>query len=148
MARPRPEGLDAEWMAHALRAMSYFNVWLYRSSRGRLGQIWLHGAPLCLLTTTGRHTGKPRTAPLVYWQRESQVAVVAARGGLPGTPQWYLNLQANPEAELQMGAEVRKVRARTAEGEERAKLWRRLLRVYPDYDDYQAWADEPLPVVR
>ena len=102
---------------------------------------------MCLLTTTGRNTGKPRTAPLVYWRGESQVAVVAARGGLPGIPQWYLNLLAKPEAELQMGREGLEVKARVAEGEERAWLWRRLLRSYPDYDDYQAWEPVQLPVV-
>lgn len=147
MGRPRPEGLDAPWVRKALVAMSKTIVFLYRSSGGRLGKIWLRGAPLCLLTTTGRRTGKARTVPLIYLDDGGRHVVVACHGGLPGMPQWYLNLRANPNAALQVGTRTQPVAARTVEGDERAALWPRLVQVFPDYADHERWEGRELPVV-
>ena len=100
-----------------------------------------------LLTTVGRRSGEPRVAPLIYLEDGDSVVTVASKGGSARHPLWYRNLQANPDVEVQIGADRRKLRARTASAEEKDKLWSRLTIVYPDYDDYQARTDRDIPVV-
>jgi deazaflavin-dependent oxidoreductase (nitroreductase family) len=75
------------------------------------------------------------------------VVIVASRGGTPVHPHWYVNLQAHPDVLVQTGRGRRPMRARTAEGEERAELWARLVEMYPEYGDYQTWTDRVIPVV-
>lgn len=93
--------------------------------------------PTLLLTTKGRKTGKPRAAPLIYGERDGNYVVVASRGGTPTHPVWFLNLEANPECELQVGTKHVRARARVAEGEERERLWKQMAEIYPPYDQYQ-----------
>jgi deazaflavin-dependent oxidoreductase (nitroreductase family) len=104
--------------------------------------------PTLLLTTTGRKTGEPRALPLIYGEYGDSYVVIASKGGMPNHPIWYLNLEANPECELQVGAKAVRARARTAEGEERERLWAQLAEVYPPYNQYQENAGERvIPVV-
>jgi len=151
--RPRPEGLDKAWVPDLIKAMSRANVFLYRATGGIVGSKWRVGAafpwgvPVCLLTTVGRKSGEKRTSPLLFIEDGSNVIVVASQGGLPKNPAWYLNVMANPEAELQIGRTVRPVRARTADAAERAALWPRLVEHYPDFASYAAWTDREIPVV-
>jgi proline iminopeptidase len=118
----------------------------YRETRGEVGHIW-NGVPCLLLTTSGRRTGEPRTVPLIYGESDDAYVIVASKGGHPEHPGWYRNLAANPEVELQVGAEVFPARARTAEGEERDRLWRVMTAIWPGYDEYQAKTDREIPVV-
>jgi deazaflavin-dependent oxidoreductase (nitroreductase family) len=120
---------------------------LYRISGGRIGARFSNGAPIVLLTTKGRKTGEPRTTPLIYLQDGERIVVVASKGGFPTNPAWYLNLQANPEVEVQLGRNVTKMFARTANPEEKAAYWPRLCEIYPTYQDYQARTERPIPVV-
>ena len=101
---------------------------------------------MLLFTTIGRRSGKPRTAPLIYLADGDNIVLVASKAGMSRHPVWYLNLVANPEVEVQIGSEVRKLRARTASDEEKTKLWPRLNAVYSSYDDYQARTDRKIPV--
>jgi deazaflavin-dependent oxidoreductase (nitroreductase family) len=104
--------------------------------------------PTLLLTTTGRKSGEPRALPLIYGEHGSGYVVVASKGGLPNHPVWYLNLEANPECELMVGPRRVSARARVAEGEERARLWRQMAKIYPPYDEYQKRAGaRTIPVV-
>jgi F420H(2)-dependent quinone reductase len=119
---------------------------VYRLSGGKLGGK-VGKARVLLLTTTGRKSGKPRTQPLLYAQAGEGYAVVASKGGAPAHPFWYLNLHANPVAEVTVGSESRKVRARDAEGEERDRLWRTLGDLYPGYDKYAQKTTRRIPVV-
>lgn len=130
-----------------VKLMSRINIWLFRASGGRLGSRFLGGAPVLLLTTIGRRSGKPRTAPLIYLEDGDDVVLVASKGGMSQHPVWYLNLVAHPDVEVQIGSEVRKLRARTASDEEKTKLWPRLNAVYRHYDEYQARTDRNIPVV-
>ncbi|MCP5066537.1 MAG: nitroreductase family deazaflavin-dependent oxidoreductase [bacterium] len=101
-----------------------------------------------LLTTRGRKSGEPRSLPLVYQQVNRCFVVVASKKGAPAHPAWYLNLQARPECEIQVGNEHYRVRARDAEGEERERLWSVVTAAYPPYDEYQAAAGKRrIPVV-
>lgn len=104
--------------------------------------------PTLLLTTKGRKSGKPRSLPLIYGEAGDSYVVIASKGGLPTHPVWYLNLQANPECDLMVGARHVMARARIAEGEERDRLWKQMAEVYPPYDEYQERAGErTIPVV-
>lgn len=119
----------------ALRNLGKANVPLYRLSRGRIGGS-MGGAPVLLLTTTGRRSGEPRTAPVLYMRADESLVVIGSNAGNERPPAWALNLAANPDAEVEIGAKRSSVRARIALGEERADLWRRMTVDYPGFDDY------------
>jgi deazaflavin-dependent oxidoreductase (nitroreductase family) len=103
--------------------------------------------PTLLLTTRGRKTGKLRRTALIYGRDGDRYVVVASKGGAPDHPTWYLNLDADPEVQLQVGAEKFTARARTATAEEKPALWRRMAEIWPDYDNYQAKTGREIPVV-
>ncbi len=104
--------------------------------------------PTLLLTTKGRKSGEPRALPLIYGTVGDSYVVIASKGGMPKHPLWYLNLEAEPECELQVGAVQISARARVAEGEERDRLWKQMAGIYAPYDDYQKNATErTIPVV-
>jgi F420H(2)-dependent quinone reductase len=130
----------------SLRLFGGVHTGLYRLSGGRLGGK-VEKAPVLLLTMTGRKSGKPRTQPLLYTRAGEGYAVIASKGGAPAHPLWYLNLQANPLAEVTVGSKTYKVRARDAEGEERDRLWRTLAGLYSGYDKYTQKTTRRIPVV-
>jgi deazaflavin-dependent oxidoreductase (nitroreductase family) len=103
--------------------------------------------PTLLLTTTGRKSGEPRALPLLYGTVGDSYAVIASKGGMPDHPLWYLNLEANPECELMVGAKAVSARARVAEGEERERIWAQMAETYPPYLDYQKNTERTIPVV-
>jgi F420H(2)-dependent quinone reductase len=119
---------------------------LYRLTGGRVGGR-IADMPVLLLTTTGRKSGKPRTQPLAYTRAGECYAVIASKGGAAHHPLWYLNLRANPLAEVTVGRQTERVRARVAEGEERERLWRQLADVFPGYDKYARKTSRRIPVV-
>jgi deazaflavin-dependent oxidoreductase (nitroreductase family) len=129
--------LSSSMPAWALRASGKMNVPLYRMSRGRIGGR-VGRAPVLLLTTTGRKSGQQRTAPVLYMRDGEQLVVIGSNAGNVKPPAWALNLRANPEATVEVRADRREVRARVAEGEERAELWRRMNEEYAGFDDYKA----------
>ena len=130
-----------------IKAMSRLNTWAYRATNGRLGGKFMRGAPVLLLTTVGRKSGERRVAPLIYARDGERVLVVASKGGMDHHPLWYRNLVANPEVDVQIGAEIRPMTARTATAEEKAALWPKVVAVYRDYADYQARTSRDIPVV-
>jgi deazaflavin-dependent oxidoreductase (nitroreductase family) len=131
-----------------IRAMSAANRVVFRLTGGRLGGRFLRGAPVGLLTTTGRKSGARRTTPLIYLDDGERVVLVASQGGLPRHPLWYGNLSAAPDVEFQRPrGPVLRYRARTASPEEKRALWPRVCAIYPDYDGYQARTDRDIPVV-
>jgi len=104
--------------------------------------------PTLLLTTTGRKSGESRSLPLIYGESGDSFVIIASKGGMPNHPIWFLNLEAKPECDLMVGARAVRARARGAEGEERARLWKMMAEVYPPYDEYQERAgDRTIPVV-
>jgi deazaflavin-dependent oxidoreductase (nitroreductase family) len=104
--------------------------------------------PTLLLTTKGRKSGESRALPLIYGTVGDSYVVIASKGGMPKHPLWYLNLEAEPKCELQVGAKRVSARARVAEGEERGRLWKQMAEIYPPYDNYQKNATErTIPVV-
>ena len=118
----------------------------YRETDGAVGHRW-RGATILLLTTTGRTSGEPRTVPLIFDRDGDRLIIVASKGGAPQHPHWYRNLVATPDVEVQVRDATRRVRARTAEGDERVRLWKLMTQMWPSYDEYQARTERTIPVV-
>lgn len=118
----------------------------YRQTNGAEGHDW-NGTTTLLLTTIGRRTGREHTTPLIYRPYGEAYLVVASKGGADTPPDWYLNLQHNPEVEVQVKDRVFKARARTATPEEKPDMWRTMTQAWPDYDEYQKKTSREIPVV-
>jgi len=106
--------------------------------------------PTALLTVTGRKSGKRLTRPLIYSAQGNSFAVIASKGGSMTHPVWFLNLQADPNVEIQVASKKYNAKARVATGAERAKIWADMAKIYPPYNDYQKLADKggrEIPVV-
>ena len=148
-----PRRLDSKTTVSIMKWMSRLNVAAYRATGGRIGGKWRvgsafpRGVPVCLVTTIGRRTGQPRTAPLLFLEDGGKVILVASQGGLPKHPLWFRNIQAHPEVTVQIKSRIRMMHARVANDEERALYWPKLTAMYPDFDDYQSWTDRVIPVV-
>lgn len=122
------------------------HVRAYRESGGEVGYLW-NGVPTLLLTATGRRTGRKLTSPLIFARDGDDYLIVASMGGAPRHPNWFLNLQAKPEAEIQVKAETLPVVARAASATEKPRLWKIVTDVWPNYDVYQSRTDRDIPVV-
>jgi deazaflavin-dependent oxidoreductase (nitroreductase family) len=130
-----------------IRIMTALNVWAFRLTGGRIGSSFLRGAPVCLVTATGKRSGEPRTVALLYLADGDDVVLVASKGGMSHSPGWYHNMMANPQVEVEIGSAKRTMRARRASPAEKAALWPRLCAMYGDYDNYQARTTRDIPVV-
>ena len=146
---PKPYTKREERIASvAVQLMSRLNTWIYRASRGRLGNKFMRGAPVFLLVTRGRKSGEERTAPLIYVEDGDDFLVVASKGGMSHHPAWYLNLEADPQCAVEIGARRIPTTATRLSAEEKRALWPRICEVYPDYDDYQKRTTRDIPVIR
>ena len=120
---------------------------VYRLTGGR----WLVGRQLgvrnIIVTTTGRRSGKVREIPLFAFEDGPRLVVIGSYMGRPEEPAWVGNLAAHPDTTVRMGRDVRPMRARIAEGDERDRLWALAARGYPGYEDYASWTSRKIPVV-
>lgn len=132
------------------RRSTRIHVAIYRWTRGRLGKR-VPGFPdarIALVDHVGAKSGVLRTSPLIYLEDADSVVVAASKAGQPTNPSWFHNLMANPETKVQLGGEVREVRARVGSDEERERLWPRFVATYPAYDFYEQNAPQRrIPVV-
>jgi deazaflavin-dependent oxidoreductase (nitroreductase family) len=119
---------------------------IHRATRGRIGGRVL-GADVLTLRTTGRRSGQPRDSPIFYIQDGGSYAVVASNAGSRRPPAWWLNLQAQPQAEANIRGVVHQIRARPASDSETAALWPRFVAMYAGYDHYRSIATRSMPVV-
>ena len=103
--------------------------------------------PYLALTSTGRRSGKPRSTALIYGRDGDRFVIVASLGGAPKSPQWFFNLEGDPEATVHVDGRDVPVTARVADGEERARLWEMMVEVYPPYSEYQLKTERLIPVV-
>ena len=122
------------------------HVRVYRETGGERGYHW-RGTEILLLTTTGNVSGEERTTPLIHRTDGDRYVVVASNGGEPDHPSWWKNLEARPEATIEVRDEEIPVRASAAEGDERARLWATMAEVWPDYEEYAKKTDREIPVV-
>lgn len=119
----------------------------YEETDGEVGYDWYKGAPILILTTTGRKTGGPRKSALIFQEVDGHYVVVASKGGADTHPAWYLNLRDHPDVRIQIRGDRFPARARTADPDEKARLWPTMAAVWPDYDDYRRKTDRDIPVV-
>jgi deazaflavin-dependent oxidoreductase (nitroreductase family) len=118
----------------------------YLATDGEEGHDW-QGTQTLILTTTGRKSGKQRLTPLIYGRHGNDYLIVASKGGTPEDPDWYYNLSANPDVEIQVKGDKMHARARTATPAEKAEMWPIMTKEWPDYDEYQTKTDRDIPIV-
>lgn len=118
----------------------------FRANNGKVGGPFA-GAPMLLLTTTGARSGRRHTTPLVYLPEGPRYIIFASKGGAPTNPDWYHNLVAHPEAEIEVGTETVRVRAEVVTGAERDRLYAEQARLRPTFADYEAKTTRTIPVV-
>ena len=129
-----------------VRLLGRFHVRIYRLTGGRfVGRVGK--APILLLTTIGRRSGQPRTAPLLYLRDGERLGIVASFGGHPKHPVWYLNLTANPNVRVQVGREKFAATAHTADAADRERLWPLFVEMYPGYAGYREKTTREIPIV-
>ena len=143
---PKPPPPDSPFWK-LWEGMTRVNIALFRATGGRLGGS-IGKARILLLHHTGRRSGQDRVSPLIYLQDGANVVVVASKGGVDKHPAWFHNLVAMESTEVELpGRERRRVRPRVAEGEERERLWPRLVGIYRPYESYATYTDRQIPVV-
>lgn len=133
-----PVDSPLQWVADHVRR--------YIETDGEDGHIW-QGVPTLILTTRGRHSGNLRRLALIYGEDEGYYVVVASKGGSELHPEWYLNLLEQPDVQIQLKADRFRAIARTATEEEHARLWPRMVEIWPDYAQYQEKTDRKIPLV-
>lgn len=129
-----------------LRLFTKGHALLYALTGGRVGEK-LGGAPVLLLTTRGRKTGKQRTTPLLYITDGDRFIVAASNGGLDQHPSWWWNLQADPDSRVRVGGQTIRVRAQQGGAEERTRLWSLFVGMWPRYGQYQQRTAREIPVI-
>lgn len=130
--------------------MNDFNQAIIEEFRANAGKVGggFEGAPMVLVHHTGAKTGTERVAPLVYQRDGDSYVVFGSKGGAPAHPQWYGNLVANPDTTIEVGTETIAVRARTAEGDERERIWTKQKQLMPGFAEYEKTAgDREIPVI-
>ncbi len=135
-----------EYIQPDLSLIGEEHVRRYRETDGDVGYLW-NGAPALILSTTGRKSGQTRDSALIFGADGDSCVIVASMGGAPMHPQWYLNLSAEPEVQVQVKGDRFTARARTADGDERERLWGLMTDIWPNYDQYQERTDRVIPVV-
>ena len=120
---------------------------IYRATGGRIGRRLPGLPPLLILDHIGAKSGAERSSVIGYVREGEDVLLVASQGGNPKNPAWYFNLKANPDARIQIGSEVRDVRAHVADPDERAKLWPVVSTAYPVFQRYQDQTERVIPIL-
>ncbi len=119
----------------------------FRENEGRVGGVF-EGATLLLLHHRGARTGIERVSPLMYQEVDNGYAVFASKAGSDSNPDWYYNLEANPDAMVEVGTQILEVRARAVEGEEYDRIWSRQKRDRPQFARYEErTARDRIPVI-
>jgi len=120
---------------------------IYKTSGGWVGHKLPFLPGILVLDHVGAKSGIKRSSALLYVEDGDDVAIIASKGGYPKNPAWFHNLRANPDTTVQIGRERRKVHARVANPEERARIWPKAVKAYRGYADYQARTPREIPVV-
>lgn len=146
MAGPEAPQADKRAFWWVWERFTDLHAGVYKLSRGRLGGT-ANGSPIALVESVGRKSGKRRTHPLNCTEDGENLVVIASKGGIDKHPAWYLNLKAHPQTNAWWKGEKRAVRMREAAEEERERLWKLMVDVYPPYADYQARTERRIPVI-
>jgi deazaflavin-dependent oxidoreductase (nitroreductase family) len=122
------------------------HVTRYEETDGADGHEW-QGTTALILTTTGRKSGQQRKSALIYQKFGDDYLIVASKGGADEPPLWYLNLEAQPEVQVQVKGDKFKARARIATAAEKPAMWDVMAQAWPSYNDYQKKTGREIPVV-
>lgn len=141
------ERLNSSSTGTAIKWMSKAQTWLFKKSGGKLGNKFLKGSEVGILTTIGRKTGEPRDSPLLYLQEGERIVLVASQGGRATNPMWYLNLKANPKITFQTKSATYALTTRDATDAERDEYWPKLDAMYADFQNYRSYTDRKIPIV-
>jgi deazaflavin-dependent oxidoreductase (nitroreductase family) len=141
---------DANYTPPDLTLVGDDHIKAYEATGGEQGYLW-NGATCLILRTTGAKSGQPRKSALIYAAHtahgDDAYVLIASQGGAPTHPNWYHNLLAHPDCEVQVKGDVIPVRAQTAEGAEREELWNLAATQWPNYNEYTKRTDRVIPVV-
>jgi len=118
----------------------------FRANAGKVGKPF-ENVPILLLHHRGAKTGTERINPLAYRRDGDGYVIFASKAGAPTNPDWFHNVQANPDVEIEVGTETVKARARVAAGDERERLWEIQKKEFPGFADYEAKTERQIPVV-
>lgn len=118
----------------------------FRGNAGVVGGPF-DGIPILLLHHKGAKTGAERVNPLAYRRDGDNYVIFASKGGAPTNPDWYHNIRANPDVEIEVGTAAAQARARVAESDERDRLWELQKKEFPGFAHYEAKTDRQIPVV-
>jgi deazaflavin-dependent oxidoreductase (nitroreductase family) len=128
-----------KWFAQAAATLAPLDARVLKASRGRFGLLGDYGLPQLLLTTTGRKSGQARTVTLLYGPSDGDVLLIGSNFGQAHHPAWALNLEATPEAVVQVGETVTPVLARlVTDPAEREQIWGQMIDMYPGYAMYRS----------
>src|ERR1700761_8871183 len=119
----------------------------YIETNGAEGFEWRNGSTILVLFTKGRKSGEERANALIFQPDGADYLIVASKGGADAPPAWFLNLEAEPEVEVQVKEDRFKARARVATEDEKPRMWQKMVDAWPDYDNYQEKTDRQIPVV-
>jgi deazaflavin-dependent oxidoreductase (nitroreductase family) len=119
----------------------------YLETNGEEGYFWRNGTEILILFTTGRRSGRQRSHALIFREHDGAYLVVASKGGSDAPPAWFVNLQADPDVEVQIKGDRFRARARVATPAEKPAMWAKMVGVWPDYDQYQTKTSREIPVV-
>jgi deazaflavin-dependent oxidoreductase (nitroreductase family) len=127
--------------------MGRLHARLYTLTGGRVFPRWFAGAPVMVLETIGRRTGRKRATPLLYLREGGTLVVLAANAGADRTPAWWLNLREAGFGEVIVGRDRMRVRPRRLQGAERERLWQAFVDMYPQARHYTRFTARKMPLI-
>jgi len=148
ISSPRPLTAKDRRLVRTMRVVGRVHRAVLRVSGGRVGARWFGGSDVVQLTVRGRVSGRSFTVPLMSLPDGDDLLVVASQGGVDREPQWWLNLLADPRAEVVWRRHRFGVVAEQVGDDERQQLWDRFVATYAGFDDYQARVSRRIAVVR
>lgn len=135
-------------MSPLFQLFMQLHVRVYRATGGWLGGN-LAGNKILLLTTTGNKSGQQRTVPLVYFEDDGKLYIIASAGGAPQHPAWYKNLSAKPEVTIELGSKHLRAKATTVDKAERDPVFEKIKKKMPQFASYEKKAaGRVIPIVR
>jgi deazaflavin-dependent oxidoreductase (nitroreductase family) len=118
----------------------------FRKNHGKVGG-YFQGAPLLLLHTKGKRSGKDHVVPIMYLKDGDRYLVFASKAGADTHPDWFHNLKTQSEVTVEIGDETVKMHAEEVKGHERDVLYRKQATLYPGFADYEKKTKRVIPVV-
>jgi deazaflavin-dependent oxidoreductase (nitroreductase family) len=118
----------------------------FRKNHGKVGGMF-EGSPLLLISHTGRRTRKIRINPVMYLKDGDRYLVFGSKGGADTHPDWYHNLKAHPDVQIEVGDQKIDVKAEEIKGAERDKLYAKQASLYPQFAQYQKKTKRIIPII-